>query len=117
MALLPPAGMIGRAVKADIKSSLAVVDQINDLVVGDLCHQTTGLQLFVQSHRKILLFLGQREKKTPSAREKAKNAVLEKYTDAQERLDKATALLGRVEQLAVAGEWTIAVPSIKSEGN
>ena len=46
------------------------------------------------------------EKKTPSAREKAKNAVLEKYTDAQERLDKATALLGRVEQLAVAGEWT-----------
>ena len=46
------------------------------------------------------------EKKTPSAREKAKNAVLEKYTDAQERLDKAVALLGRVEQLAVAGEWT-----------
>ena len=46
------------------------------------------------------------EKKTPSAREKAKNAVLEKYTDAQERLDKAAALLGRVEQLAVAGEWT-----------
>ena len=42
----------------------------------------------------------------PSAREKAKNAVLEKYTDAQERLDKAAALLGRVEQLAVAGEWT-----------
>ena len=34
------------------------------------------------------------EKKTPSAREKAKNAVLEKYTDAQERLDKAAALLG-----------------------
>ena len=46
------------------------------------------------------------EKKTPSAREKAKSAVLEKYTDAQERLDKAAALLGRVEQLAVAGEWT-----------
>ena len=46
------------------------------------------------------------EKKTPSAREKAKNAVLEKYTDAQERLDKAAALLGRVEQLAMAGEWT-----------
>lgn len=46
------------------------------------------------------------EKKTPSAREKAKNAVLEKYTDAQERLDKAAALLGRVEKLAVAGEWT-----------
>ena len=46
------------------------------------------------------------EKKTPSAREKAKNAVLEKYTDAQERLDKAAALLGRVEQLAAAGEWT-----------
>ena len=46
------------------------------------------------------------EKKTPSAREKAKNAVLEKYTDAQERLDKAAALLGRVEQLAVAGGWT-----------
>ncbi|MFR4723899.1 MAG: hypothetical protein ACLT9S_01515 [Faecalibacterium sp.] len=43
------------------------------------------------------------EKKTPSAREKAKSAVLEKYTDAQERLDKAAALLGRVEQLAVAG--------------
>ena len=38
---------VGRAVKADIKSRLAVVDQINDLVVGDLCHQTTGLQLFV----------------------------------------------------------------------
>ena len=32
--------------------------------------------------------------------------MLEKYTDAQERLDKAAALLGRVEQLAVAGEWT-----------
>ena len=46
------------------------------------------------------------EKKTPSAREKAKNAVLEKYTDAQERLDKAAALLGRVEQLAMEGEWT-----------
>ncbi|MDE8691960.1 hypothetical protein, partial [Faecalibacterium sp. DFI.5.82] len=31
------------------------------------------------------------DKKTPSAREKAKNAVLEKYTDAQERLDRAAA--------------------------
>ena len=40
------------------------------------------------------------EKKTPSAREKAKNAVLEKYTDAQERLDKAAALLGRVEPVS-----------------
>ena len=29
-------------------------------------------------------------------RDRAKNAVLEKYTDAQERLDKAAALLGRV---------------------
>jgi len=59
---------VGRAVKADIKSSLAVVDQINDLVVGDLCHQTTGLQLFVQSHRNILLFCGAEETKTPSAK-------------------------------------------------
>ncbi len=56
---------VGRAVKADIKSSLAVVDQINDLVVGDLCHQTTGLQLFVQRHGKNLLFLGQRKQKRP----------------------------------------------------
>ena len=42
--------------------------QINDLVVGDLCHQTTGLQLFVQSHRNILLFCGAEKTKTPSAK-------------------------------------------------
>ena len=46
------------------------------------------------------------EKKTPSAREKAKTAVLEKYTDAQDRLEKAALLLEEVERLARAGEWT-----------
>ena len=56
---------VGSAVKADIKSSLAVVDQVNDLLIGDLGYQTTGFQFFVQRHGKNLLFLGQRKQKRP----------------------------------------------------
>ena len=59
---------VGSAVKADVKSSLAVVDQVNDLLIGDLGYQTTGFQFFVQRHGKNLLFLGQRKQKTPSAK-------------------------------------------------
>ena len=56
---------VSGAVKADIKSSLAVVDQVNDLLIGDLGYQTTGFQFFVQRHGKNLLFLGQRKQKRP----------------------------------------------------
>ena len=56
---------VGSAVKADIKSSLAVVDQVNDLLIGDLGYQTAGFQFFVQRHGKNLLFLGQRKQKRP----------------------------------------------------
>ena len=59
---------VSGAVKADVECCLAVVDEVNDLFVGDLRHQAAGFEFFVQSHRKILLFLGQREKKTPSAK-------------------------------------------------
>ena len=59
---------VSSAVKADVECCLAVVDEVNDLFVGDLRHQAAGFEFFVQSHRKILLFLGQREKKTPSAK-------------------------------------------------
>ena len=39
------------AVKADVKGSLAVVDHFTDLfLVGDLCDQATGHQLFINSH-------------------------------------------------------------------
>ena len=46
------------------------------------------------------------EKKTPSAQEKARTAAQEKYAEAQDRLENAAALLGEVERLAAAGEWT-----------
>ena len=46
------------------------------------------------------------EKKTPSAQEKARTAAKEKYAEAQDRLENAAALLGEVERLAAAGEWT-----------
>ena len=45
-------------------------------------------------------------KKTPAAIRKAEAAVAEKYADAQDRLERSAALLGEVEQLAKAGEWT-----------
>ena len=59
---------VGSAIKADVKGSLAVVDQINDLFIGNLGYQTAGFQFFVQRHGKNLLFLGQRKQKTPSAK-------------------------------------------------
>ena len=44
---------VRRAVKADVKGSLAVVDHFTDLfLVGDLCDQATGHQLFINSHRE-----------------------------------------------------------------
>ena len=46
------------------------------------------------------------EKKTPAAIRKAEAAVAEKYADAQGRLERSVALLGEVERLAQAGEWT-----------
>ena len=45
-------------------------------------------------------------KKTPSAIQKATAAVGEKYAEAQGRLERSAALLGEVERLAGAGEWT-----------
>ena len=47
------------------------------------------------------------EKKTPAAIRKAEAAVAEKYADAQGRLERSAALLGEVERLAQAGEWTL----------
>ena len=44
-------------------------------------------------------------KKTPSAREKALDAVNEKYDEVQTRLEAAAALFAQVEQLAAAGQW------------
>ena len=46
------------------------------------------------------------EKKTPAAVRKAEAAVAEKYANAQGRLERSAALLGEVERLAQAGEWT-----------
>ena len=46
------------------------------------------------------------EKKTQAAIRKAEAAVAEKYADAQGRLERSAALLGEVERLAQAGEWT-----------
>ena len=46
------------------------------------------------------------KKKTPAAIRKAEAAVAEKYADAQGRLERSAALLGEVERLAQAGEWT-----------
>ena len=46
------------------------------------------------------------EKKTPAAIRKTEAAVAEKYADAQGRLERSAALLGEVERLAQAGEWT-----------
>jgi len=56
---------VGSAVKADVKGSLAIVDQVDDLLIGDLGYQTTSFQFFVQRHGKNLLFLGQRKQKRP----------------------------------------------------
>ena len=51
------------AVKANIESGLAVVDEVNDLIVGDLGHQTASLQFFVKGHGIISsCFIGQRTK-------------------------------------------------------
>ena len=41
---------------------------IDDLVISDLSHEAAGLEFFVQSHKNFLLFVGQRENKTPSAK-------------------------------------------------
>ena len=59
---------VGSAVKADVKGCLAIVDQVDDLFIGDLGHQAAGLEFFVQSHDFFLLFVGQRENKTPPAK-------------------------------------------------
>ena len=45
-------------------------------------------------------------KKTPAAVRKAAEAVADKYAEAQGRLERSAALLGEVERLAAAGEWT-----------
>ena len=45
-------------------------------------------------------------KKTPAAKEKAVAAVNEKFAEPLERLENSAALLGEVERLAGAGEWT-----------
>ena len=45
-------------------------------------------------------------KKTPAAKEKAVAAVNEKFAEPLERLENSAALLGGVERLAGAGEWT-----------
>ena len=50
-------------VKADIESGLAVVDEVNDLIVGDLGHQTACLQFFVKGHGIILLFCRAEDKR------------------------------------------------------
>ena len=41
---------VGSAVEADVKGCLAVVDEVDDLLVGDLRHQAAGFEFFVQSH-------------------------------------------------------------------
>ena len=41
---------VGSAVEADVEGCLAVVDEVDDLLVGDLRHQTAGFEFFVQSH-------------------------------------------------------------------
>ena len=45
-------------------------------------------------------------KKTPAARAKAVASVNDKYAEPLERLENSAALLGEVERLARAGEWT-----------
>ena len=44
---------VGGAVKADVKGRLALVDHVDDLLVGDLGHQAAGLQFVVQFHKNI----------------------------------------------------------------
>ncbi len=34
---------VGGAVKADVEGGLAVVDEVDDLVIGDLSHEAAGL--------------------------------------------------------------------------
>ena len=45
-------------------------------------------------------------KKTPAAKEKAVAGMNERFAEPLERLESAAALLGEVEHLAEAGEWT-----------
>ena len=45
-------------------------------------------------------------KKTPAAKEKAVAAVNEKFAEPLEKLENSAALLGEVERLAGAGEWS-----------
>ena len=45
-------------------------------------------------------------KKTPAAKEKAVAGMNERFAEPLERLESAAALLGEVERLAEAGEWT-----------
>ena len=59
---------IGGAVKADIEGRLALVDHLFDLIlVGHLCNQAAGNQLFVNLHRIYLLIILLRVNKKPSA--------------------------------------------------
>src|SRR5699024_5644604 len=44
---------VGGAVKADVKGRLALVDHVDDLLVGDLGHQAACLQFVVQFHKNI----------------------------------------------------------------
>ena len=44
---------VGGAVKADVKSGLALVDDVDDLLIGDLGHQAAGFQFVVQLHKNI----------------------------------------------------------------
>ena len=44
---------VGGAVKADVEGGLAVFDEVDDLVIGDLSHEAAGLEFFVQSHKKF----------------------------------------------------------------
>ena len=41
---------VGRAVKADVEGGFAVVDEVDDLLIGDLGDQTASLEFFVESH-------------------------------------------------------------------
>ena len=62
---------VRRAVKADVKRGLAVVDHLADLfLVGDLCDQTAGHQFLVNTHSfcflsYILSCIGQGKNKRP----------------------------------------------------
>ena len=53
---------VGGAVKTDVEGRFALVDDVDDLLVGDLGHQAAGLEFVVEFHIGYLLFLGQRAK-------------------------------------------------------